>query len=159
MVNVKLGPPGQLDSVEGVNVPAGAAAAQVAVKQETEVTLEGGNKENPKLRIKLLLTWAASHGQVLLCQHLEVLVFARGVEHSHLGLDGEEEALAYKKLNIITVITISSGLCLTIADPAALCVTPGAAGVGPEHVALGVPDHQHSGALVQDPGHQLLIQT
>ena len=45
MVNVKLRPPGQLDGVEGVNVAAGAAAAQVAVKQETEVTLEGGNKE------------------------------------------------------------------------------------------------------------------
>ena len=48
---------------------------------------------------------------------------------------------------------------LTIADPAALGVTPGAAGVGPEHVTLGVPHHQHCGALVQDPGHQLLRQS
>ena len=51
MVNVKLGSPGQLDSVKGVNVAAGAAAAQVTVKQETEVTLKGRNNENPKLKI------------------------------------------------------------------------------------------------------------
>ena len=45
---------------------------------------------------------------------------------------------------------------LTIAYPAALSVTPGGAGVGPEHITLSVLHHQHSGALVLDPGHQLL---
>ena len=47
---------------------------------------------------------------------------------------------------------------LTIAYPAALSVTPGGASVGPEHITLGVSHHQHSGALVLDPGHQLLRQ-
>ena len=39
MVNVKLRPPGQLDSVEGVNVAAGASAGQVTIKNKTKVTL------------------------------------------------------------------------------------------------------------------------
>ena len=39
MVNVKLRPPGQLDSVEGVNVAAGASATQVTIKNKTKVTL------------------------------------------------------------------------------------------------------------------------
>ena len=45
---------------------------------------------------------------------------------------------------------------LTVADPATLCVTPGGAGVSPEHVTVSVLHHEHRGALVQDPGHQLL---
>ena len=45
---------------------------------------------------------------------------------------------------------------LTVADPAPLGVTPGGAGVCPEHVARAVPHHQHRGALVANPGTELL---
>ena len=79
MVDVKGCVPGELDGVEGVDVAAGAAAAQVTVQNKTEVS------------------WASSHGQVIIRdKHLEVLVFARGVEHGHLRLDGEQEALAFE---------------------------------------------------------------
>ena len=37
-------------------------------------------------------TWLTSHGQVVSSQHLEVFIFASGVEYGHLGLDGEDEA-------------------------------------------------------------------
>ena len=45
---------------------------------------------------------------------------------------------------------------LTVADPAPLGVTPGGAGVGPEHIPLRVLHHQDCGPLVHHPGHQLL---
>ena len=85
------------------------------------------------------LTRIPTHGQVLPRHQLEVLILAGGVEHGHLGLDGEDEALP-------------------VADPPALGVAPGGAGVRPEHIPLRVLHHQHRGALVLDPAAQLLAE-
>ena len=45
---------------------------------------------------------------------------------------------------------------LTVADPAALGVAPGGAGVGPEHSPLRVLHHQDGRAPVADPAGHLL---
>ena len=84
-------------------------------------------------------TLSAAQCEMVPGELLEVLVLAGGVEHGHLGLDGEDEALP-------------------VADPAALGVAPGGAGVRPEHIPLRVLHHQHRGALVLDPAAQLLAE-
>ena len=45
---------------------------------------------------------------------------------------------------------------LTVADPAALGVAPGGAGVGPEHSPLRVLHHKDGRAPVADPAGHLL---
>merc|ERR1719336_2584055 len=75
-----------------------------------------------KLRVQQQpeLALAAAQCEVFPGELLEVLVLAGGVEHGHLGLDREQQTLS-------------------VADPAPLGITPGCAGVCPEHVPSAVP--------------------
>ena len=58
--------------------------------------IDSGRNTGQRLNQKLLLinTLAAAQCEVFPGELLEVLVLAGGVEHGHLGLDGEQETLS-----------------------------------------------------------------
>merc|ERR1712107_259000 len=114
MINLQGCGGGELDGVEGVHSATGAALTEVSVESETMVTR------------------SPAHGQLVSSQHLIVLILASGVEHRHLGLNGEYEAL-------------------TITNPAPLSVAPGCARVSPEHIAFSDFNNQNCGSLVTNP--------
>ena len=102
MVNVKLRPPGQLDSVEGVNVAAGASAAQVTIKNETKVTLKKQNNDNLNIQDDSSLPGLPPMAR---CSSVIIWKFSSLPEEWNTAILGWMEKRKHSPVNVITIIT------------------------------------------------------